>query len=280
MSGSFGGSKSDSSSSTGFSQDVWGGQSDALQNMYGQAGDLFGGSKGGMQGQAQGGMDFQSNAMNSMTQPWQNQMQGGAYSGMDLTGMMNRSVLDMQNGTNHEQDINSMIMGGAGNNYADAMKDQYIQDANKASDNMLSNLDARASASGMSGGSRHGTAIAQGMDDINKNLQSNMAQTGFNTFDKDLDRKLDIARQADSNQMNRDFQNQNTISNMMGGSQGAMQGGMNFSPNMMNMGMQQQMMPWQQMGAYSNTLGAPTVLSSGQSGSSGSAKGKSGSGGK
>ena len=280
MSGSFGGSKSESQAQTGFGQDVWGGQADALQNLYGGAGQLFGGAKGGMMPQAQGGQMFQSGAMQAMQQPWQQQMEGGAYSGMDLSGMMNRSVADMQRGgTTNMQDINAMIMGGAGNTYADAMKSQYMQDADRATQQMMGNLDARAVASGMSGGSRHGVAMRGGMEDINRNLQRNLATTGFETFESDLDRKLDIARQADVNVLQRDVQNQNMIAQMMGGQQGAMAGGMQFAPSMMNIGMQQQMMPWQQAGAYSNIIGAPTVLSSGQSGSTGSSKGKSASGG-
>jgi len=283
MSGSFGGSKSDSSSNTGFNQDVWNPQGEALQGMYGQAGDLMGQSmgKGGKNaGQAMDfGQRYSQDSMNAMQQPWQQQMQGGAYGGMNLQGQMNESIAGMQNAPNYEQDINAQIMGGAGNDYADAMKGEYMQDAQRAQEQMLGGLDARASASGMSGGSRHGTATAQGMEDINRNLQGNMARTGYETFDKNLDRNLDIARQADTNAMQRAFQNQNTIGQLMGGQQGAMQGGLNFGDQMNQFGQQQQMMPWQQMGAYSNTLGGPTVLSSGQSGSSGSAKGKSGSGG-
>ena len=280
MSGSLGGSKSGSDARNVFDQQVWGQQGDALADLYSQAGQLFAGGKGGMQPQAQAGQQFGTQAMGSMMQPWEQQMAGGAYADMDLTGAMERSLADMQaGGATNVQDINAMIMGGAGNTYADAMKQQYMQDASRAQEQMLGNLDARAAAAGMSGGSRHGTATAQGMEDINRNLQRNLATTGFETFDKDLERKLDIARQADVNQFQRAQQNQQTIANMMGGQQAAMGGGMQFSPQMMDIGMQQQMMPWQQAGAYSNILGAPTVLGSGSGTQSGSSKGKSGSGG-
>lgn len=275
MSGSLGGSKSDSSSQNQFAQDVWQPQGAALQDLYSQIGGLFTGGKGGMQPQAQAGQQFGGQAMGAMMQPWQQQMAGGAYSDIDLTGAMEQSLADMQRGgTTNMQDINAMIMGGAGNTYADAMKQQYMQDASRAQEQMLGNLDARAAAAGMSGGSRHGVATAQGMEDINRNLQRQMATTGFETFESDLERKLDIARQADVNQLERARMNQQTIANMMGGQQQAMGGGMQFAPNMMNIGMQQQMMPWQQAGAYSNILGAPTVLGSGMGTASGSSKGK------
>ena len=280
MSGSLGFSESDSSASNVFDQQVYGAQGDALTNLYQGAGQLFGGAKSGMQPQAQAGQQFSQNAMNATMQPWQNQMAGGAFSGMDLTGAMNQSIADMQGGgTSNMQDINAMIMGGSGNTYADAMREQYMQDAGQAQDQMLQNLDARAAASGMSGGSRHGTAIGQGMGDINENLQGNLAELGYETFSQDLDRKLGIAAAADANQLARATQNQNTIMNMMGGSQGAMTGGMNFAPTAMNMGTQQQMMPWQQAGAYANVLGAPTVLGSGTGTSTGTSKGKQASGG-
>jgi len=167
-------------------------------------------------------------------------------------------------------------MGGEGNNYADAMKDQYTKDAQRSMDNMNSTLDARAAGSGMSGSSRHG--VAQGImgRGINDALQKNLAETGYNTFDKDLNRKLQIAGQADSNNLSR----QQMMSNMIGQQQGAMQQGLNFGGQMQNMNMGQfspYMAPWQAMGQYSNAIGRPTILGSGSSKGKSSGFGASGS---
>lgn len=258
-------------SKSGSNQDVWGQQGGALGNMYNQVGGLAGKSGANAGGQMQGGQDFSQGAMGSMQQPWQNQMQGGAYADMGLQNSLMGSLNQSLGQPSATQEINNMVMGGEGNNYADAMRNQYVNDANRASDNMLQNLDARAAASGMSGGSRHGTATAQGMQDINQNLQRNMAQTGYNTFDKDLDRKLAIAGQADQGTLAR----QQMMSNMIGGQQGAMNEGINQGGNMIGYGQNQQMMPWQQAGAYSGILGGPTVLQNtsnfGQSGGGSSA---------
>lgn len=256
-----------------FSQDVWGPQGDALSGMYSQLGDLFGGQN--YQDQMQQGTQYSQDAMGAMQKPWEQQMQGGAYQGMDLQQNLMSSLDKSMNSPSAMQDINSMIMGGSGNNYADAMKGQYMQDAGRAQDQMLGNMDARASAAGMSGGARHGVGIGQGMEGINRNLQGAMARTGFETFDKDLDRKLGIAQQADQGTLAR----QGMLQNMIGGQQNAMSGGIQQGGQMVGYGQDQQMMPWQQAGAYSGAMGDPTVLSSGSGSSKGSNFGMSASGG-
>jgi len=269
---SAGKSKAKNSNESSFQQNVWDPQSQALNNLYSQVGQLFGQTNSGMQGQIPGAVNNMQNINQQAMPAWQNQLQGGAYSGLGIGNQLMGSLNQSLNSPTNMQQVNSMIMGGSGNNYADAMKNQYIQDANLAQRNMLSNLDARASAAGMSGGSRHGIATAQGMQDINRNLQSNLAQTGYNTFDKDLDRKLQIAGQADQATLQR----QQMMQAMLGGQQQAMQGGLQYGQSMQNLGMgtfAPYMAPWQAAGAYSNAIGAPTVLSSGTGSGSGSSKG-------
>jgi|GEM_PF-2011136 hypothetical protein len=167
-----------------------------------------------MQGQAQGA--------------WGNQLQGGAYAGQNIAGGLAKSLGESLNNPSAMQDINSMIMGGSGNNYADAMKSQYMQDAGQAQDQMMGNMDARAAAAGMSGGSMHGTAIGRGMEDINRNLQGAMARTGYETFDKDLNRKLGIAQQADQGTLAR----QGMMMNMLGQKNQTMQNAIGQTGNM------------------------------------------------
>lgn len=278
MGGSSSKSDSDSSSQSSFDQDVWGPQGDALQNLYGQAGNLFGDTNNQMQGLMPGATNQMQGVFDQANPAYQQQLSGGATADMGLQNSLMNSLNQSMNNPSMTSEINAMTMGGEGNNYADAMKDQYVQDANRASDNMMQNLDARAAASGMSGGSRHGTATAQGMQDINQNLQRNMAETGYNTFDKDLDRKLQIAGMADQNLL----ANQQMMAGMIGGQDTAQQGAINAGSQMQNLGMGQfapSMMPWQSMGAYSQALGAPTVLGSGTMSGSADANSKSASGG-
>lgn len=260
MSGGASGSISESKSE--FGQDVFGPQAKALRQLYNSGADLFQNSNQQMQSMIPGATEQMANISNQANPAWMNQLQGGRTANMGLQNMLGQSLGQSMAGPSNMQEINNMIMGGQGNNYADAMRGQYVRDANQAQENMLSNLDSRAAAAGMSGGSRHGVATAQGMRDINKNLQRNMAETGYNTFDKDLDRKLQIAGMADQGTLAR----QQMMSNMIGRQDTAQQGAINAGQNMQNMTMGRfapSMAPWQAMGAYGNTIGGPTVLSSG-----------------
>jgi hypothetical protein len=268
MGGSASGSRSKNEGQ--FQDSVWGGQSGSLQDLYGNAQDLFNQSNAGMQGLSPGATQNMQDTYNQVNPAFQDQLQGGAYKDMGLQNQLMGSLNQSMNQPSAMSQINAMTMGGDGNNYADAMKSQYMQDANRAQEQMMSNTDARAAASGMSGGSRHGIAEGMGMDRINDNLQSNLARTGYETFDADLDRKLNIAQMADQNQFGR----QQMMSGMIGQQNQSQQGAIQGGQNMQNINMGQyapQMMPWEAMGQYANVIGRPTILGSGsQQGSSGS----------
>ena len=123
-----------------------------------------------------------------------------------------------------------------------------------------------------------GYFVAQGMYDINSNLQKNLADVGYNTFDKDLQNKLNIAQQADQGTLAR----QQLMSNMLGQQQGVSTGALGMGQNMQNLGMGSfapSMMPWQNNSNYANALGSPTVLNSGSSSGNSNAMGMGGGGG-
>lgn len=268
-------SESDSSSSSAFNQDVWGPQGSALKDLYSSIGGLFGQTSEGMQGQIPGAVGGMQGITDTADPAWQNQLAGGAYKDMGLQNSLMASLNQSMGQPSAMSEINAMIMGGEGNTYADAMKSQYMQDANQAQQQMMSNMDARAVGAGQSGSSRHGVAQGIGMEDINKNLQRNLAETGFGTFDKDLERKLEIAGMADQGTLAR----QNMMSNMIGQQNQAMQGGLDYGSQMQNLNMGQfapYMMPWQAAGAYGNIIGAPTILGSGSMAGDSSSKGLSG----
>ena len=263
---SLGASSSDSSSesSSTFDENVWGVQGGALKDLYASAGGLFDSSMSNIQGIMPGASDWMTQIQNMSNPAWQDQMAGGAYQDMNLQNNLMGSLNQSLNNPSMMSEVNAMIMGGEGNNYADAMKSQYMQDADRAQNQMMSNMDARANAYGQGGSSRHGVAQGIGMEGINRELQRNLAQTGFNSFDKDLDRKLEIAGMADQGTLAR----QQMMSNMIGGQQDAMAGGLDYGSQMQNLGMgafSPYMVPWDMMGQYTNTLGAPTVLGSGKS---------------
>ena len=265
-------SKSDSSSQGGYQDSVWGGQSPFLKDLYGQAGDLFGNTNQNMQGMIPGAQQNMQDIADQSQPFWQDQMQGGAYQDMGLQNQLMGSLNQSLNNPSAMQDINSMIMGGEGNNYADAMKDSYMRDAQFAQDQMLANTSAQAAGSGMSGGSRHGINEAMGNKFVNDRLQQNLAQTGYESFDKDLQRKLGIAQQADQGTLDR----QKMLSGMIGQQNQAMQGGLDFGQNQQNLSMGQfapGMMPWDAMSQYANAIGRPTILGSGTQSGDSSSKG-------
>ena len=290
-------SQSSSQNNSAINNDISETQKPYLQDMWGQAQQWVGDNQGEWQKrlqEAERGMYENSNTARDLTNQnlyganaaYQNQLGGGAYQDMDLAKNLSGSLQQSMNSPSAMQDINSMIMGGAGNNYADAMKSQYINDANSAQQNMLANMDARAAASGMSGGSRHGVLQGMGMENINSNLQSQLAQTGFNTFDKDLDRKLNIAQQADQGTLARQGMMQNMLGQQNAASTGAlanlqqqnqgMQGGMDqyqqYQNNLQgNFLQQQQPLTW-----LSGIIGSPQMSTQGFSSGSGNSFGMGG----
>ena len=279
MSGGGSYNQSNAKNQSNFNQSIPQWQVNALTKMYGAAANTFGNTGSAINAQTPGVQSYIDQTNSAAMPEWKNQLAGGVYKGMDNANQLSNSLQQSLSSPTNTQSIYGQMMGGNGNNYADAMKASYLGDANRATDNMLSNLDSRAAASGMSGGSRHGVATSQGMYDINSNLQKNLAATGYNTFDKDLTNKLNIAQQADSGTLAR----QQMMSDMLGQQQGVQTGALNAGGQMQNLGMGSfapTMMPWQNMSNYANSIGSPTVLNSGGSSGNSSAMGASAGGGK
>jgi hypothetical protein len=261
------GQSGSSSSQSSFNQKIPKFQEDALKQLYGQANTQYGQTAGSIAGRTPGADSFINNVNQGAMGGYNDALQGGVYQNMGNQQALQDSLQQSLANPSATSQIYGQVMGGQGNNYADAMKASYITDANRAQQNMLGNLDARAAASGMSGGSRHGTATAQGMNDINSNLQKNLATTGYETFNQDLQNKLGIAQQADQGTLQR----QQMLSDMIGQQQGVQTGALNQGQNMQNLGMGSfapGMVGWNNMSNYANTIGSPNVLSSGSSSSS------------
>lgn len=279
MSGSVGGSKAKSSNAYNFNQNIPGFQASALNSLYGNASNLFNSTNNQMQPLV-GGVSSTNNDIYKNTIPaLDSALKGGQFSDPTFKNQLISSLDNSLNNPSATQQVYSNVMGGNGNNYADAMKASFIGDANRATDNMLANLDARAAASGMSGSSRHGIAQARGLYDINSNLQKNMADVGYNTFDKDLSNKLNIAQQADSNTLSR----QQMLSNMLGSAQDTSNnaiGSLGSATQNLGMGTFAPFMaPWDSLNNYAAAIGSPTVLSSGSGSGNSKAMGQSTSGG-
>jgi len=263
---SIGASKSDSSSESGseFNQNVWGPQGNALQKLYGSMGGLFDWSNSGMREMAPGTTNYMNDIAQQSMPAFGEQLSGGVYSNMGLQDSLMQSLSNSENNPSQTSMMYNKIMGGEGNNYADAMRDQFTQDATRTGENMLKGLDSRAAGYGMKGSSPYGQAIGKGYERINDNLQSNLAKVGYDTFDKNLQNNMNIAQLADQGTAGR----QNLMSDMLSRQNTAQQSGLNFGSQMQNLGMggyAPYMMPWDAAGQYANTVGAPTVLGSGTS---------------
>jgi hypothetical protein len=269
--------KSDSSSNSNakFNEQVWATQAPYLKDLYGNALNQYGRNYAeltapdAVRDQAYAA---QFEGSRGAIPWWHQQMHGGAYQGVDPNMIMN-DIRQSQNMPSNTGTIYAQMMGGQGNTYADAMKDRYIKDANKATANMMNVMDARAAGSGMSGSSRHGVAQGVGTEAINENLQRNLAQVGYETFDKDLQNKLGIAQMADQNTLAR----QQMQMDMLAGKQSAMQGGLNFAPNIGQLGMdlfKPFAATWGPTNQLAAMLGAPTILGSGEMTGSGDSSSK------
>ena len=153
MSGGGSYNQSKANNQSNFNQKIPKWQSDALTKMYGAAASTFGNTGNSINQQMGGAQDYINRTNQSAMPEWQSQLSGGVYKGMDNANALSNSLQQSLSNPTATSQIYGQMMGGQGNNYADAMKASYLGDANRATDNMLANLDSRAAASGMSGGS-------------------------------------------------------------------------------------------------------------------------------
>jgi hypothetical protein len=264
-----GGQSQSQNSRTGgsnFGQNVF--NSGALNSLYGSAQNLYNQGLGNQQSMVPSAVNFQNQQAQGAANANAGMQQGGAYGGLGIGNQLMSSLQQSQNSPSNMQQVNSMIMGGNGNTSLDAMKGSLEADASRAGQLNSSTNAAQAAASGMSGGSRQGVADALGQNDINRGLMSTEANLGYNSFNTDLQNKLNIAQQADTNTLGR----QQLMSGMLGNQNSAMQQGIGNTAGVQNLGMGQfnaSNQPWQGLQNYQNTLGGPTVLNSGSSYNSG-----------
>lgn len=134
-----------SSSASSASQDrIYGAQDPFLRDKYQQSRDLYQQQQPQLAAEAGYAGDFTRGVQDTAMAGWQDQMAGAGPS-----------------------------------QYADEMRGVVAQDAGRAQEQMLAQMDARAAASGMSGGARHGSAIGQGMTGINDAMLREQANIGF-----------------------------------------------------------------------------------------------------
>ncbi len=189
-------SSSSGSSVNSSSQDVWGGQQDALANVYDSAGNQYGQAIdqiNGMQPQVQ---DQVSGAFNQAQGGYGNQLGGGFASG---------------------------LQGQVGPNaYTDALAGDMMSDAAKLKQQNLGGLDARAAAAGMSGSSGYRDQATQMAENVDEQTMQGLNQLRFNSQNQGIQNQMNLAGMQDRNQ-------QGAMANMGAMQQGAMN---QFNPAM------------------------------------------------
>ena len=132
----------------------------------------------------------------------------------------------------------------------------------------------------MGGSSRQGVAQGIAAQGINNSLLTNQSNIANQNYNQDYLNRLNIAQQADTNQVSK----QNLLTNMIAGQQNAMSGGLSAAGGVQGLSTNNTAAannPLQWLQSYIQGVGAPTVLGSGSStGSSyGSSQGSGSNGG-
>jgi len=237
--------------------------------MYDYAQGAFNDLAPQMAGLQEGIQQWGQGVQDAVVPAWQQQLQGGAFAGQDYVGRLN----DVMSGNVPERGPTrqQQVMDAAGNNnYADAYRQNFINDASAATDNMLSSLDSRAAASGMGGSSRHGTATAQGMKDISGGLQSNLANIGYQDYQNNLQNQLGVAGAADAAADQATSQQMQMLSGLLSQQQGAQANALTQTGDIMNLGqndLNAALVPLNLAQQGIQSLGGPVVLSDSQSAS-------------
>lgn len=267
---SLGFSDSDSGSNSSFEQFLSPDQLPFLQDMWSQMGNLWNMGMPMMSPSMTGGFDTMNNTMSSMDPYWQDAMGGGVYGGMDLQGDYSTAFQNILNPSSYTQDIYAGIMGGEGNDYVDALGGSISQMYSDTADRNLAKLDQRAGL--MSGSSGWEGAMGDILSESGKNEAATLAGLGYDTFDKDLMNKLDIAKMADTNWLTGATHALDTASGNLANEQATTMGGLDFGGDLWNAGMTQMLLPWTMMSMFSN-MQQPLTLGGGTSSSSSDATG-------
>lgn len=252
------------------------------QNMMNQFGNMFGNfmGPGGGQGQidrsAGGAADMIGGVNEGAMTAYDRLKAGGATgaAGGAIDPALRESLQTSLSGPSQMGSMYESIVGGQGNTYIDPMIDASREDYQTGMDRSISGMNARTGAGGQQRGSRAGLAEGLMRSEGDRNQRMQEANMRGGAYDKDLQMKMDIARNAD---LGRGQAQDRAIGLLAGGDQNqqwaAGQGGMNMQ-NMAMGGMapwmQSSMMPFQMGGMYSNMMGNPTVLGGGQYGGGGS----------
>lgn len=271
-------SRARSKSETEASQNVWQPQGDALTGMYNQLPGVMNQTSamaGEVANLAPEVSGLLSGYASQANDAYGNQLAGGSVGDTgDIRGLLAQSFARQQGGSN-TGDMYKSIVGGEGNTYIDPMVNAMKRSGMENLGMMKSRNGLDATAMGQSGSSRHAMENAMATRGMNSDMLDREMMMRGGAYDTDLNMKMDIAKMADTNQL----QTQRNMMETLGMSDQNRQAGMGYGTTMQNLGMgmmapwmQAMNAPWMNMQNYAGVLGDPTVLgkSSSKSGSTAS----------
>lgn len=261
MGGSIGKSKNKGGSS--WTNNVWGPQGQALQDLYGRAADYLG------QGDTGAWADRMGDVYDTISGATKAQAEGGAMG--DSAGIRDRLFGMMEQPSQMGQMYQS-IVGGQGNEYIDPLIERMRGDVGRNVSTLQNQNALDAAAMGQSGSSRQAMQNAMIASEANRNLMDKEAEMRAGGYDKDLAMKMGIAQQADQSRQ----AEQDRLYNMLAGINQSQQGATDASGNLMNMIMGGQNMGWNPLFNLANIIGAPTLVGRGSASSKGKGFGTGG----
>lgn len=280
-SGSKSSNSSKYSSNSSFNQNVWAGQEAPLKQLYADAASLYGQfDPSQYSNTADYNTQFNLGLSDAAMPAWQNQLAGGYNSGAAAAAepALMKSLQNSLSGPSNTGRMYESIVGGSGNTYIDPMVDAMKRGTVDSLNRQLPGIDSNAIAAGQMGSSRHGIAEGLARSDANKYMTDTESTMRGQAYDTDLNWKMDIAKMADSNIGAAQDRSIGLLNSRDQAAQGALKQGQEMSgygSGALDAQMQEAQLPWDIMANYANTIGDPTVLSSGQSMSKGKGSGDS-----
>jgi hypothetical protein len=251
---------------------IWKGQRGYMKDLYNQAQGLYNNFDKNQYDQQFSDLTEQMKGINEKTQGgWDTMLQGG-IADPSLDAAIRQSMQSpSETGKMYES-----IVGGAGNTYIDpmvkAMKAGQMDNLNL----QMPGLNIGAVNAGQSGSSRQGVAEALMRSQANNQMLDKEAMMRGEAYDKDLNWKMNIAQQADTNRGDA----QDRAAQLLQNKNQMMTQGINANQQMqqnaralLDTAMQKGNLQYDAYNRYKDAIGGPIVL--GSSSSMGSSSGDS-----
>lgn len=274
MGGSLGMSKSGSSQSAKSSTNVFGPQASALSSLYNKALSNLNTNQYQSQiaDQAGAATQLMNNLFSQNSQANNFLASGGSYG--DTTGVRDK-LLGMMGGRSNMGTMYENIVGGQGNTYVDPLIKQ-MQGDSAQNVSTLQNANAMDAADmGQSGSNRQAMQNAMFANQANKDLSTQEAEMRKNAYDTDLQMKMGIAQQADTNHQSE----QDRLLQMLQGANEARATSVgnsealgSLAQNLMNPWTTAQQSQWNPLNNVANIIGS--AIMTGNSKGSGNSKSK------